>query len=290
MKIGYYPGCSLHATAQAYDKSTQAVCNNLDVEMVEIPDWSCCGSTPAHQQDHLLALSLSSRNIALAEKAGLNEIAAPCAACFSHLKAASQELKENPETEKKVSEILGMNFTGKSNVRNLIDLMVSTVGLDKIQARVKKPLKGLKVVPYYGCLLTRPHKITEFDHPTNPTSLNKILEVLGADVLEWDAKTDCCGGSYSLTYTDVVVKHSGNIIFNAKNVGADMIVTACPLCWLNLETRQGEAIKAAGEKFKMPVVYFTELMGVAFGLSKKELGLSKHIINPLSPLQKHKII
>lgn len=279
MKTGYFPGCSLHSTAKNYELSTQAVFRTLNVQLEEIPDWNCCGSTPAHQTDHLLALALPARNLAQAEKAGMKEVMAPCAACFNHLRTAEIECAEDEATSKKVQQAIEMKYNNTVHVMNILELLVDRIGMDKVAAQVKKPLKGLKIAPYYGCMLTRPAKITKFDHPTNPVSMDHLLEAMGAEVVSWDSKTDCCGAAYVLTRPDVVVELSGRIVYQAKEAGADAIATACPMCMSNLDLRQGAMSKATGKEAKVPVMYITELLGMAFGIPKSELGIRKHVVS-----------
>ena len=284
MKTGYFPGCSLTSTAKNYDLSTRAVFNALDVQLEEVPDWSCCGSTPAHMTDHLLALALSARNLALAEKAGMTEIMAPCAACFGHMRAAEIECR-NQETHQKVQQAIEMKYNNSVHVLNVLELL-ERIGSDQVAKKVKKSLKGLKVAPYYGCLLTRPAKYAQFDHPTNPVSMDNLLAALGADVVEWTAKTDCCGSSHVLTRLELVVDLSGKIVFAAKDAGADVIATACPMCMSNLDMRQAAMEKATGRDAKVPVMYITELLGMALGLSNSDLGVRKHVVSTAPVLAK----
>lgn len=279
MKIGYFPGCSLHSTAKNYESSTQAVLKTLDVQLDEIPDWSCCGSTPAHQTDHLLALALSARNLALAEKAGMKEIMAPCAACFSHLRTAEVECAKDEKTHQEVEKAIEMNFNNQVHVLNILDLLVNRIGIENIAKKVKKPLKGLKIAPYYGCVLTRPAKIAQFDDPINPQSMDRLLEALGAEVVTWGAKTDCCGAAHVLTRQEVVLELTGRIVYQAKEAHADAIATACPMCMSNLDLRQSAIQKATGKESKVPVMYITELLGMALGIPNSVLGTRKHVVS-----------
>lgn len=279
MKTGYFPGCSLHSTAKNYESSTQAVLKTLDVQLEEIPDWNCCGSTPAHQTDHLLALALPARNLALAEKAGMKEVMAPCAACFNHLRTAEIECEKDKDTHQKVQKAIEMDYNNQVHVLNILELLVDRIGIDEIAKKVKKPLKGLKVAPYYGCMLTRPAKIAKFDHPMNPTSMDRLLEALGAEVISWGAKTECCGAAHVLTRLDVVVELSGRIVYQAKEAQADVIATACPMCMSNLDLRQSAMEKATGKESKVPVMYITEILGMALGIPHSELGTRKHVVS-----------
>lgn len=279
MRIGYFPGCSLHSTAKNYESSTQAVLKALDVQLDEIPDWNCCGSTPAHQTDHLLALSLSARNLALAEKAGMKDIMAPCAACFSHLRTAEVECAKDDKTHQEVEKAIEMKFNNQVHVLNILDLLVNRIGIENIAKKVKKPLKGLKIAPYYGCVLTRPAKIAQFDDPINPQSMDRLLEALGAEVVSWGAKTDCCGAAHVLTRQEVVLELTGRIVYQAKEAHADVISTACPMCMSNLDLRQSAIQKATGKETKVPVMYITELLGMALGIPNSVLGTRKHVVN-----------
>lgn len=279
MRIGYFPGCSLHSTAKNYESSTQAVLKTLDVQLDEIPDWSCCGSTPAHQTDHLLALALSARNLALAEKAGMKEIMAPCAACFSHLRTAEVECAKEEKTHQEVEKAIEMKFNNQVHVLNVLDLLVNRIGIENIAKKVKKPLKGLKIAPYYGCVLTRPAKIAQFDDPINPLSMDHLLEALGAEVVTWGAKTDCCGAAHVLTRQEVVLELTGRIVYQAKEAHADAIATACPMCMSNLDLRQSAIQKATGKESKVPVMYITELLGMALGIPNSVLGTRKHVVS-----------
>lgn len=279
MKTGYFPGCCLHSTARNYESSNQAVFKTLGVQLEEIPDWNCCGSTPAHQTDHLLALALTARNLAQAEKAGMKEVMAPCAACFNHLRTTEIECAKSEEIHEEVQKAIEMKYKNTVHVLNILELLIDRIGIQEVVSKVKKPLSGLRVAPYYGCMLTRPTKITRFDHPTNPMSMGHLLEALGAEVVTWGAKTDCCGAGYVLNRLEVVVDLSGRIVYQAKEAGADVIATACPMCMSNLDLRQGAMEKATGKVSKVPVMYITELIGMALGFSASELGIKKHVVS-----------
>lgn len=289
IRVGYYPGCSAHGMARSYDASTRAVFASLGVDLVEIPKWNCCGSTPAYAESALLSACLSARNLVLAEKAGLEQVMTPCAACFSHLRAA-KIYAEDQEGVHQIEEVIGQTFNNRVQVRSSLDLLVNQVGLDALANQIKRPLNGLRVVPYYGCLLTRPEKVAQFDHPTNPSSLDRLLEVLGAEVAPWGAKTDCCGASYSITAPEVTYRLGGHILSEAKTEGAELIVSACPLCQPNLELRQPQIARASGQDFGLPVVYFTELVGLAMGMEPARSWLKKHLVSPIPTLVRHGLL
>lgn len=278
MKYAYYPGCSLHSTANEYDLSTRAVCKALDIELEEIPDWNCCGATSAHSLSHELAIALPLRNLARAEEMGL-DVVAPCAACFSRLKCADTVAKTDPERMHAISEKFGIHYSGKVNVFSLLQV-ISRYSAEEIKSHVKRRLSGLRIAAYYGCLLLRPPKVAGFDDPENPVSMDRILAALGAEVVEWPYKNECCGASLSISKSDIVIKLTRDILSMAKRAGANCISTACPLCQGNLDMRQPDIQKRYGENYQMPIFYFTQLMGLAFGLWEGNLGLKKLMVSP----------
>ncbi len=282
MKYAYYPGCSLGATALPYSMSLQEIARVLDMDMPELEDWNCCGSTVYQALDEASSLTLAGRNLALAEQNGSDDLVTPCAACFAVMGKTSHTLATEPELGSQVGEALGeagLSYAGKVGVRHLLDVLVNDVGLDAIRAKVTHPLTDLKVVCYYGCLLTRPPAVTGAAHPEYPMLMDRLVEALGAEALDWSSKTDCCGAALAVSRPDLVGKLSGRIMDNAAEVGATMIVAACPLCQTNLDMTREE-----GDDESMPVVYFTELMGTAFGLTPKDLGLTRHFRDPVPAL------
>ena len=275
-KYAYYPGCSLHSTGAEYDVSFRAVCDKLGLEIQEIEGWICCGTTPAHCTSKLLSLALPYKSICLAAKMGLDEVVAPCASCFSRLKAATYEATEHPEIESQLSDILEMPLPKSVKVVHPLEIFSS--GID-VTSAVTRELGELKVVCYYGCLLTRPPKVMQFDDCEYPMSMDNLLRSVGIATLDWSYKTDCCGGSLSLTETDVVIKLTHEILEEAKAVGANAIAVACPLCHANLDTRQSEIEQKYGTHYGLPIFYFTQLMGLAFGVPPDKLGLHKHFVS-----------
>lgn len=284
LKYSYYPGCSLEATAKEYDQSMRAAAEMLDVELVELEDWSCCGASSGHCTNHMLSLALPARNLALAEKAGLN-LAVACAACFLRFKQTNHELQANDELRQEIEKIIGVPYKGSVEVRHLLDIFSREVGLEEIQRRVKKPLKGLKLAAYYGCYLVRPPEITQFDDPENPRLMDDLLNTLGAEAVDWSHKVECCGGNLLLARADIVIKLTGDICQAASDAGAHAIVTACPLCQANLDTRQ------PGPQM-MPILHFSELLALALGASGKQTGAwwKKHIASPVKILKTQNLI
>jgi len=291
---GYYPGCSLHSTGAEYDISFRAVARELGIELQEVPGWVCCGTSPAHASSHLLAVALPIKNLSLAEYAGLTELAVPCAACFSRFKIALHETAEKPELMEKVKEVIGTNFQNKVKILHPLEIL-NNIDPKVIKSVVKKNLSGMKVVCYYGCLLTRPPKAMAFSRHTAgsrqpsgddteyPMTMDKLLDKCGATVLDWSYKTDCCGATFALTETDAVLTLTQKILENAKAVGANAIAVACPLCHANLDTRQTEIETKYNTQYGIPILYFTQVMGLAFGIEPKKLGMLKHLV-PTEPV------
>jgi len=276
LKLSYFPGCSLGATAKEYDMSARAACQGLGIELVELDDWVCCGATSGHSTNHMLSVALPSQNVALAQRAGM-DLAIPCSACYNRVKKADYVLRNDDKMRQKIEDIVDFKYNDSVNVLSLLEV-VSQLGEKAITEKVQKPLKGLKVVCYYGCLLVRPPQVTCFDNTEFPMSLDKIVKALGAEPLKWSYKTECCGASLSLTNKDVVHGMVGRIIDAAKEVEAMAIVTACPLCQSNLEMRQAKGTD-------LPAFYFTELIGLALGLPVTKKWLNLHLVNPNPLLQ-----
>ena len=277
MKIAYYPGCSLHSTGVEYDTSTRKVCDSLGIELVEIKDWICCGASPAHQCDELMSVALPAKNLALAAKTdNLKELCAPCASCYSRLKFAQQRLTD-ANLKKDVEEVIAVQIPEDIKVMHLLEVIVEKAGIATIKEKVVHDLGGIKVACYYGCLMKRPPKITGRCQFENPTDMESVMEALGAEPLEWNMKTFCCGASFALTQTDVVLELTKKILADAESVGADIISVGCPLCHANLDGRQQQINKEFNTNFKIPILYFTELIGLALGIKAKELGLFKHL-------------
>lgn len=276
MKLTYYPGCSLHSTAAEYNASTAFVCQALGLQLTELDDWNCCGASCAHATNHYLATALPLRNLILAEKAG-NDVIAPCAACYNVLRATDRAVRDQDGEAAKINtdleEIMGARYGATIEIRHPLEVLGSREMLERIRAKTVRPLKGLRLAAYYGCLLTRPKNVVAFDNPEHPTVMDKLLTALGAEARRWSYKTDCCGGALALSQTDAVATLVAKLVTEAERAGAQAIVSACPLCQVNLDTRQAKAARP------MPIFYFTELMGMAFGAEPGQW-LKKHIIDP----------
>lgn len=275
MKIGYFPGCSLESSAREFDESLRAVLGKLGVDLVEVPDWACCGTSSAHNLDHRLALALPARTLALAEAEGFEEVLAPCSACFARLASAHAELSADPALARQVSEDMELPWKGTARVVNILELF-ERLG-DKLDAAVQKPL-GRKMACYYGCLLVRPPDVVKFDRPEDPQSMDRVVNRVGGIAVDWDHKTECCGASLAVARTDVVARLCARILDNADKRGAEAIVVACPLCQANLDMRRSEIEREMGRTCSMPVLYITQVVGLALGLSHEELGLHRHLV------------
>ena len=284
MNIAYYPGCSGQGTSLEYDRSTRAVCAAVGLNLQDVSDWSCCGSTPAHAVDHTLSTALSARNIVQAKTDGAQRITTPCPSCLANLKAARHRLRQAHmlEATREILEIdLPENVDELPGAFSVLQLLLEDVGLEAIKKLVKRPLAGLKVVPYYGCLMSRPAEIMQFDDPEHSTAMDKVLEALGMDVIDFPLKTECCGAAMGIPRREITARLSGRILETARNYGADVIAVACPLCHMNLDLRQSQAASALRAAFDLPVLYFTQLMGLAFCLPESDLMLEKLCVSPV---------
>ncbi len=268
MQVSYYPGCSLHGTASEYDASTKAVSRLLGVELLELSDWNCCGASSAHSTNESLAYDLAARNLAIAQREG-KDVVIPCAACYSRLKAAESQGRKDQEERK-----------GEVAVLSLLEFLASRDRMEKIKQLRKRSLAGLKVVCYYGCLLVRPPRVTHSANFENPQEMDRLMAALGAEAIAWSYKTDCCGASLVLTRTDIVRRLTRKILDGAKSAGADAVVVACPLCQANLDTRQEEISRESGKEYALPILYFTELIGLALEHGDTGKWWKKHFVDP----------
>jgi heterodisulfide reductase subunit B len=285
MNVAYFPGCSLHGLASEYDRSARLVCRHLGINLEEIEDWNCCGATAAHSLDHKLSVSLGARNLNLVKKMNLHMVTAPCAGCFNRLKTASYELRHNPSMAEEVAAIIKAPAPVETEVSNLLQLFVEQTGVSAIAQKVVRPLSGLKLAAYYGCLLTRPQRIAQFDASEQPVSLDQLLQALGAEPVIWSHKAECCGGGYAASETDIVIDLGGQVLEAARQAGAQAIVVACPMCQANLDTRQKAIEVNRGQKYNLPIIYFTQLMGLAFGYSLRQLGFNQQLNSAVTLLK-----
>ena len=271
--LGYYPGCSVSGTAREYDESLRAIAPHLGIILVEIPDWNCCGASSAHNLDHDLALALPARILALAEAEGLTDILVPCAACYNRLVQTRTELNNDPALRNKISKILGLELKGTARPINIIE-MLSEATIDEQTATHFNHA----VACYYGCLLVRPQQVIKYDRPEDPQTMDIVLKKLGVNPISWEFKTECCGAGLSVARTDIVGDLSARVLKDAVKRGAEAVVVACPMCHANLDMRRPVINKNAVTKINIPVLYITQAIGLALGISEKELGLQRHIV------------
>jgi len=280
-KVGYFPGCTLHASAHELDDSTKALASRIGCELEEIPDWTCCGATAAHSMNHLLGLSLPARNLSLAATAGMESVMAPCAACFNRLAVARHELLENASVRKQVEGIIERPLDPMPRVDSVLSWLL--VEVDRGTDWVQVDLSGIKVACYYGCLLLRPPSAIAFDDVEQPTSMERIVQAVGVEPVEWHCRLRCCGAGFSVSRTGIVLRLVREILSDAKQSGADAVVLGCPMCHSNLDLRQQAAI---ARETSIPVLFLPQLLGLAAGCAPKELGLFDHMVDTQGLLKK----
>ncbi|MGO8671891.1 MAG: CoB--CoM heterodisulfide reductase iron-sulfur subunit B family protein [Capsulimonadaceae bacterium] len=275
MKYSYFPGCSLKGLGRAYEESLLPVMRILGVEMQELHDWNCCGATAYMSGDEQEAAVLAARNLAIAERNGSDDLITPCNACYLVLNKTKHNIEDYPAIKTRVEAGLreaNLTYTGKTQIRHPLDIFVNEIGMDAIKKKVVRPLKGLKVAPYYGCQVVRPY--ATFDDAFNPTTMDRVLTALGAEVVDFPLKTKCCGASLTGTIPEAGLRLTYILLKEAIRRGADVVSTICPLCQFNLDAYHDQ-IAQRWEPARIPTVYLTQLMGHAFGLSAQELGLSR---------------
>ena len=282
----YYPGCSLKATSRAYGVSTEQVAKALGLTLQEIKDWNCCGATEYFSIEMLPAYSLVARNLALAAAEG-SELIAPCSLCFLNLHKTDHNMKKHEKLNQQVGQSLkagGLAYEpGSVRVRHLLNAIVEDVGFDAIKEKVKKPLQGLRLAPYYGCLITRPYSDYSAEQPVH---MDELIKTLGAEAVDYPTKTDCCGGHMTQISEETAYELIHRILKSAQDARADAIVTACPMCQLNLDAYQPQVNRMFNTKFDIPILYFTQVMGIALGLDGKALGIGSEIVSAGPVLKK----
>jgi len=283
MEYSYYPGCSLHATAREYSESALAVLKAIKISdsegvvFEELDNWNCCGALETTTLNHTLAMALPARNLALAAKFN-RPLAVLCSACFFNHQKVNKEITESEETRSELCRVTNSDVRPVV-IKHFLDIVVRDIGLDHIAAAVKNPLRDLRVAPYYGCALLRPSNVTAFDDHHNPSIFESLIRALGGNPVNYPYKTKCCGGSLVATNEEITYVMTQRILDSAKQAGAECIVTACPLCELALESIYLKEEKRRKEAFDMPIFYFTQLMGIAFGLPAKEIGLHRNFVD-----------
>jgi heterodisulfide reductase subunit B len=276
----YYQGCAQEGTAKEYDVSLKLVLKKLGVNLREPDDWSCCGSTPAHTVDDVFAAALAARNLALVEKMGESTVTTPCPACLTALKKAHLRMNKDEAFKNEVNELLDEAYNGTVMPKSNLQVIYEDIGLDEIAEKATHVIPGLKVAAYYGCIMNRPPAVAQFDDPENPISMDKIMEALGVEVCDFAFKTECCGAAFGVAKREMVNQLTYKVIAMAIDAGANCIIVACPLCQQNLDLRQDQVNATMKSNLNIPVLYFTQVMGLAFGYSPSELGIDKLIVSP----------
>lgn len=288
MQVGYYPGCSLESTAKEFDLSIRAIFGEMDISLKEIPDWNCCGASPAHYLNEELAKALPYRNLVMAEAAGLERVLSPCPACYSHMRHVHEEVEKEPHLLERLQKITGKGYQKSVQSKHLLDFIKEDIGFDRLKHSMKATLNKLKVVSYYGCLTRLPG--VKLDDVENPVMMDEIVEVLGGEPLNWSHKTECCGASLSVTRTKIALRLVRDILEAAQERGADCIAVVCPLCQSNLDTRQNDINKAHGTNYHLPILYLSQLIGLTQRLGIASLGLDRLVITPKALLLEKGII
>ncbi len=277
MKIGFYPGCSLTGSSREYNESILAISKKAGIKFVEIPDWSCCGATAAHNLNRELSVSLPARNLALAESDGIEELVVPCAACFNRLTMTQHELNEDENLKSRITEKLQMPLKNNLKILNVLQYLEKYF-VPRLEELIKKPFEEEEVACYYGCLLVRPSQVIKADRWEDPMNMDAIMRKLGAKPIDWAFKTECCGAGFSMSKTEIVGELSGKIVRDAANRGAKAIVVACPMCHSNLDMRRPAINSYLKTKVEVPVMYVTQAIALAMGVSAKEAGLQRHFV------------
>jgi len=287
VNYAYYPGCSALGSSEDYERSTQAVCDALGVKLAPVPDWSCCGSTPAHAVNTELSAALCARNLSIAGRMDCEGgLLTSCPSCLSNLKLAAHRM-EDAVFRQRVDALLDAPGGEFPRVRSILQMLLEDFGEASIARRTRRPLLGVRLTPYYGCLMSRPADVMQFGNPENPTAMEMLLRACGAeDVVDFPAKTECCGAAHGIPSQQMTSRLTGGILSLAEDYGTDAIVVACPLCQMNLDLRQQQAARAVGLERRIPVLYVTQLMGLAFGMDMPRLGLEKLCVSAQPLLKK----
>ena len=280
MNYGYYPGCSLEGISNEYDQSLRSLFAKLEIGMTNLEDWICCGTLAAPSISRLLGLATPLWNVARAREQGLESLVAPCSACLYHFKNAARQVQEDESLKARVETVLELPLTGLPPAIHPLQVLTEGPFEERIRQGVQRDLSELKAVCYYGCHISRPARVMQFDDPENPTSMDRLLSWVGVESLDWAGKVDCCGAHFSLIRPDIVVDLGARLFADALEAGAQAIVVACPMCHANLDTRQGEIAARLGADLDLPVLYFSQVLGYALGLPEEDLGLKKHLVDP----------
>lgn len=281
MKFGYYPGCSLEGISVEYDHSMRSLFTALDVTYEDLPDWICCGTLAAPSMSRLLGLATPMWNVAQAGQQGYEQLIAPCSACVYHFKNAAQQVAGDQLLRADVEAVVGMPLDEVPPTVHPLEILVSDGFESRIKSSIQRDLSELKVVCYYGCHISRPTKVMQFDDPENPQSMDQVLSWAGVETLEWSGKVECCGAHFSMIKPEISVDLCATLVESALEVGAEAIIVACPMCHANMDARQGQIAEKLGKILDLPILYFSQVLGYALGIEPKALGFKKHLVDPL---------
>ena len=291
MDIAYYPGCTLQASSSLYDVQSRRIFKEIGIDLKEIEDWNCCGATSAGKVDDFLAVAMPARNLGIAEAAGFSEMVIPCSACYSRTLVAQKQLEEDLALKEEINTELTKKIQGSIKVSSILEVLLTKVASGELAESVTKKLKGIKASCYYGCLQTRfPLNVPVPDDVENPQGMETILKILGAKVLDWSYKTDCCGASASVNDQETALNLMTKIMKDAVARGANCFVVTCPLCQLNLDAYQEKFCKAHGIQERLPVFFITEMIGLAMNMDVEELQIDRHFIDGSALLKELNLI
>jgi len=282
LKVGYFPGCSLQGSSRDFAESLRAVAKALSIELCEVPEWNCCGASSGHMIEHLVSVALPVNVLLKAQKAGLDQVMAPCASCYNRLATASHEIAHSPRLKAQVEKVLQTKIGKLPRVLNVIELLAQVA--DRIAPKVTKKFEQT-VACYYGCLLVRPAKITGFDRTEDPVEMDQLVAAVGGKTIDWNFKTECCGASFSVSRTPVVGRLGAKIMRDAVVRKAEAIVVACPMCHSNLDLRRGEVNRHLDKATDIPILFITQVIGLALGIPGKKLGLGRHFVPVRFPVK-----
>lgn len=287
-RIGYYKSCSLHASSKDYARSLEAAFDALHTELVPIQDWNCCGASSAHSTNELLGYALPARNLALAEQQGLTTVLVPCSACYSRMLQAAEKMRLDDDAAREINEVIQpLRYLGTVQVKNILEILRDEIGPGEILRAKRRDLAGLRVACYYGCYLTRTPRTAAFDDRENPRTMERLLQLLGAEPVDWPYKTDCCGAGFSLSEEPFSTQLCEKLYDMALRVGAEALVATCPLCQTNLDLNQDRLKREKGISFNLPVFYITDLLGLALGCNLGAKQWRSHFVDPRALLGRH---
>jgi len=286
--IGYYKSCSLHASSKDYSRSLEMVFSRLSVDLAVLNDWNCCGASSAHATDELLGLALPARNLALAERQGITTLLVPCSACYSRMLQTAERMRTDEGLAKEINDIIQpLSYLGTVQVKNILEVLWTEVGLPRILHAKTKDLQGMRVVCYYGCYLTRTPRVSAFDDRENPQTMERLVRALGAEPIDWPYKTDCCGAGFAISEVELSTTLCEKLFNMAHRINAEAIVATCPLCHTNLDINQDRMKVEKGRYYMMPVFYITDLLGIALGCDLGRTQWRKHFIDPTALLARY---